>query len=359
MPRMSYSVLLVQRGITSQTHPVSGKSGKLYGNAIASPKDGGVVFKMTQADYEAASEDILGNTAAGQQWVPKIDMQPAFVVQQQQQQAPRPKCDRCSKPSVARWDRYDYCAEHAPNNAVWFDENEHIAWLAGPRVAESGPSVEPEGGAGVTEPGDLPRETLPPPFAGSAAEEAAMASGVSGPGPIVESDLPPNMRRDYKKGSLPIPPAGFVAGATGPIQETGPSGATGAPQAPPAVASEKVEPVAHPQHTEQVSEKTAAVVSMITDAVIQAVMPRLEGIIDSRIQNSQPSKNNHRRPVEKKTEKKKPVKAPPKAPPAAPRKTQTEFQSLQTRARELKINVFGKGAEALKAAIAEAEEGAK
>jgi hypothetical protein len=246
---------------------------------------------------------------------------------------------------VARWDRYDYCAEHAPNNAVWFDENEHIAWLAGPRAAESGPSVEPEGGAGITEPGDLPREQLPPPFAGSAAEEAAMASGPSGPGPIVESDLPPNMRRDYKK------PA--------PIQETGPTGVTGTPQAPPAVASEKVEPVAHPQHTEQVSEKTAAVVSMITDAVIQAVMPRLEGIIDSRIQNSQPSKNNHRRPVEKKTEKKKPVKAPPKAPPAAPRKTQTEFQSLQTRARELKINVFGKGAEALKAAIAEAEEGAK
>lgn len=339
MPRMSYSVLLVQRGISSQTHPVSGKSGKLYGSAIASPKDGGVVFKMTQADYEAASDDILGNTAAGQQWVPKIDMQPAFVVQQQQQQAPRPKCDRCPKPSVARWDRYDYCAEHAPNNAVWFDENEHIAWLAGPRVAESGPSVEPESGPGVTEPDGLPQEQMPPPFAGSAAEEAAITRGASGPGLVVDADLPPQMRKDYKKP---------------PIQETGPSGVTGTPQPPPAVASEKVEPVAHPQ-TEQVSEKTAAVVSMITDAVINAVLPRLEEIINSRIQNSQPSKNNHRRPVEKKTEKKKPERAPSKAPPAAPRKSETEFQTLQARARELHINIFGKGAAALRTAITEAE----
>lgn len=333
MPRMSYSVLLVQRGISSQTHPVSGKSGKLYGNAIASPKDGGVVFKMTQADYEAAADDILGNTAAGQQWVPKIDTQPAFVVQQQQQQAPRPKCDRCPKPSVARWDRYDYCAEHAPNNAVWFDENEHIAWLAGPRVAESGPSAEPEGGPGVTEPDGLPLEQMPPPFAGSAEEEAAMASGPSGPGPVVESDLPPQMRKNYKA----------------------PAGITGAPQPPPAVASEKVEPVAQP-HTAEVSEKTASVVALITDGVINAVMPRLEAIIDSRIQNSkQPPKNNHRRPVKKKTAK----QEPPKAPPVAPRKKATEFQSLQARARELNINVFGKGAEALKSAITEAEEGAK
>jgi hypothetical protein len=351
MPRMAYSVLLVQRGISSQTHPVSGKSGKLYGNAVYSGKDGGVVFQMTQADYEAAADDILGNTAAGQQWVPKVSA-PMFSPQQSQASAaPRPKCDRCQKQSVARWDRYDYCAEHAPNNAVWFDENEHIAWLAESHPAASGPSVEPDSGPGVTDPKnlELPQEQLPPPFAGSAAEEAAIAAE-SGPGPIVESDLPPNMRRNFK------------AGATGPIQETVPSGPSGAVQAPPAVASEKVEPAAHPQ-TAEVSEKTASVVGMITDAVIKAVMPRLEEIIDSRIKNSAPSKNGHSRPEPRASAKKKKPKAPPAAPrkkaqaPAAPQGT--EFQQLQTRARELKINVFGKGKDALKKAIAEAEAGAK
>lgn len=69
---MNNSIILIQRGITANVHPVSGKSGKLYGQAVFSPQHNGVIFKMSIDQYRDWSSDVVGNTLPGQQWVPEI-----------------------------------------------------------------------------------------------------------------------------------------------------------------------------------------------------------------------------------------------------------------------------------------------
>jgi hypothetical protein len=86
---MNYSVILVQQGISAQSHPVNGKSGKLYGTAVASPEHGGVIFQMTMHDYLENAHDVVGNLQPSQQWVPEfVPLAP---------KAGHQKCDR--KPS--------------------------------------------------------------------------------------------------------------------------------------------------------------------------------------------------------------------------------------------------------------------
>jgi hypothetical protein len=328
---MTYFVNLVQRGISANTHPVSGKSGKGYGTAVNSPQHGGVVFRMSLQDYMNAAHDICGNPIASQQWVPE------FVQEAGAQAQTRPKCDRCPKPSVAIWDRFPFCADHAPANATWYDENEHAAHGV---TAQSGPNapdvlpkvVEQPMTPGVVDPRqqkDLPREQFAPSFVGSAEETSGAATG-----PAAPKVMPEVPATTGPSGPLEIPPAGFVSGATGPIQETGPTGVSGAPQAPPAATSPK----------EQKAD-AVTVVQAITKGVIDAVLPQLEKIVDERLSKQQP--------LEPAPAKRTP--RPPKKKAAPPVKEPSEFQKLQQKAKALDIPIFGKGREALEAAIKEKE----
>lgn len=320
----TYTVNLVQRGISAQTHPVSGKSGKLYGNAVASPKDGGVSFPMSLQDYFQAAHDICGNTAGGQQWVP------IFVEEASSAAQPaRPKCDRCSRPSVAVWDRYPYCAVHAPNNATWYDESERPAGTTVVPAAESGPAPDvlprvderltPKINEGEVE---LERETLAPPVMGTAEENAT--------------------------GPREIPPAGFIAGTTGPEvtgpneramfsdpgESTGPAASGAVAESGPPAASDGPGPSGP-----KVSPQTVSVVEAITAGVINAVMPQIE-------QRFQQITESLHKPAPKKRE---PAKKP------AVNKAPTEFQLLQQKAKDLGMNTFGKNREAIEEWIKEKE----
>lgn len=67
-----FSIYLVQAGVTSSHHSVSGKSGKLYGVAQYDARWNGVALPMSISDYMAAASDLIGNLAPGQQWVPHL-----------------------------------------------------------------------------------------------------------------------------------------------------------------------------------------------------------------------------------------------------------------------------------------------
>jgi hypothetical protein len=352
---MTYFVNLVQRGISANTHPVSGRSGKGYGTAVNSPQHGGVVFRMSLQDYMNAAHDICGNPIAGQQWVPE------FIQEAGAQAQTRPKCDRCPKPSVAIWDRYPFCADHAPANATWYDENERAAAGVTAQSGPNAPDVLPKVVEAPMTPGvvdkkaetQLPREQFAPSFVGSAEETSGAATG-----PAAPKIMPEVPATTGPSGPLEIPPAGFVAGSTGPsgapppegpsgpITETGPTGVSGAAQAPPAVASPRVEPVAQPQHQEQKPD-AVSVVAAITEGVIKAVVPQLEKIVEQKIAAAaSPPAPPAQQPRAR--------SSAPKKKPAAPKtKEPTEFQKLQTEAKGLGINLFGKGKEQLVKEIAE------
>jgi hypothetical protein len=333
---MTYFVNLVQRGISANSHPVSGKSGKGYGTAVNSPQHGGVIFRMSLQDYMNAAHDLCGNTIAGQQWVPE------FVMEAGAQAQARPKCDRCPKPSVAIWDRYPFCEIHAPANAVWYDESQRPASSAAPAPAGAPdvlPKIEEPMTPGVKDPRaatELPREQLAPSFVGSDDENA----GASGPKPpVVMPDPvetgPAASGTTGASGPLEIPPAGFIAGATGPaesgsVTETGPSGAVAQP---PPVAQQPEKP------------NSVMVVQAITEGVIKAVVPQLQKMIDDRLSQIKPAPATPPQRNGARTRKKAP----------AANKAPTEFQLLQQRAKALDIPIFGKGREALEAAIKEKE----
>jgi hypothetical protein len=321
---------LVQRGISANSHPVSGKSGKGYGTAVNSPQHGGVIFKMSLQDYMNAAHDLCGNTIAGQQWVPE------FIQEAGAQAQARPKCDRCPRPSVAIWDRFPFCEIHAPANATWYDESQRPASAAAPAPADS-PDVLPKVNEPPMTPGvvdrraqaDLPREQLAPSFVGSEDENAGAATGPKPPVVMPEPAAtgPAASGTTGASGPLEIPPAGFVAGATGPASETGPSGA-----------------VAQPPEQKQKGD-AVAVVAAITEGVIKAVVPQLEKMIDDRLKKQQPPE-----PAPAKR-----TPRPPKKKAAPPVKEPSEFQKLQQKAKALDIPIFGKGREALEAAIKEKE----
>lgn len=317
---MNYFVNLVQRGVSAQTHPVSGRSGRNYGTAVASPPHGGVVFRMSLEDYMNASHDLCGNTIAGQQWVPE------FVPEVGAQAQARPKCDRCTNPSVAIWDRFPFCAEHAPSNAVWYDDNDRakfgvapaqpspaptapVATSPAPEIVKDTLPVVVEPGVKVTEKEkELPPEHLPPPFMGSTAETAGE------PGPTTPPVTTPPEPVETEPVTTAGAPTGETVGTgTGPKDEK--------PQA-------------------------VSVVRAITKGVIDAVVPQLERLIDERLA-AQPQPRKRTGHGGKKPNPKHPEKAP------------TEFQALQKRARELGMNVFGKNKQALQEWIAEKENPAE
>jgi hypothetical protein len=121
---MRHVVYLIQRGLTSN-QVVSGRTGKNYGTAVHVPARGGVVLKMTMEEYTAAKDDIVGNTAPNQQWVPDIVPEAEAA----------PGRGKCGIPSGCRlgvgghpadaefiWDRHLFCRGHAPNNASPIDD---------------------------------------------------------------------------------------------------------------------------------------------------------------------------------------------------------------------------------------------
>lgn len=76
---MNY-VLLVNKevGLANGAYPVCGKSMRVYGHASIDTVRGGVAFKMSIEDYEAAKFDIIGNRSFQQIWVPEFVDEPAI-----------------------------------------------------------------------------------------------------------------------------------------------------------------------------------------------------------------------------------------------------------------------------------------
>ena len=115
---MKHHVLLVQRGVIAQVHPVSGKSMKSYGNATQDPSFGGVVFQMTMEQYAESAYDLIGNLVAGQQWVPLFVQDPASAT------APMCSSPHCvygggRRKAAASYEALGayFCSGHAPKNA--------------------------------------------------------------------------------------------------------------------------------------------------------------------------------------------------------------------------------------------------
>jgi hypothetical protein len=157
---MRHVVYLIQKGLTSN-QAVSGRSGKNYGTAVHVPARGGVVLKMTMEEYTAAKDDIVGNTAPNQQWVPDI-------VPEAEAAPGRGKCGipaGCrlgpgGRPADAEfiWDRHLFCRGHAPNNASPIDD-QVIPLFEAP--ATPAPKDDPE----PVPTADQPRVLPPPPVA--------------------------------------------------------------------------------------------------------------------------------------------------------------------------------------------------
>jgi hypothetical protein len=288
---MNYTIQLVQRGLSSNLHPVIGKSGKLYGQATASPEHKGVIFRLSLDDYQRDAHDLIGNTSAGQQWVPEIV--PAVA-----ENVPK-KCGVCGKPAVAQWDKYFYCEEHAPNNATFFDARPQPV-VAQPKVEAPQPEkLTP----GIIEkhPGDedLPQEELPAPAIGTAREEGTPETQTIGHvAPILQP---------LKTGDLQPPKPGEISKDS---------------SRPAAVQTDK--------------PSAKEVIETITAGVVSAIIPKLDAMVADKVANMA-----------------KTLRSGPKKPskPPAPR-PETEFTKLQKQAKSLGINSFGKNKEQLKQAIA-------
>jgi hypothetical protein len=287
---MQYSVLLVHRGISSNTHSVTGKSGRLYGHAVASPEHGGVSLLMSLEEYLANAHDIVGNNAPNQQWVPE------FVAIQAKGGASH-KCDRCQKPATATSDRFFFCDEHAPNDAMKLDGSGPMKASAAKPAPTQQPDthqpVEERVSKPVEEHRELPQEHLPPPQIGTARE--------AGPGPKTEAGVVV-LKEEPKPGDI------------------APNGAVTEPRGNPAV-----EPEQHPA------------VAIIAAAVVEKIIPKISEIVDEKLAAFRP-------PPQTSKKKSKPDKT---------HQAPSEFRQLQQRAAVLGINSFGKNTEQLRTAIAE------
>lgn len=233
---MIHSVLLVQRGITSGTHPVNGRSGKLYGTATHSGPHGGVVLQMQLSDYLDQAHDICGNTQPGQQWVPE------FVSSGTETHVH--KCDRCSDPAVAIWQQYHYCEKDSPDNATYLDGSGetvgHRKGIAPPAAPVTLPDAVLAPVSDKHQEIELPPEHMAAPRIGTDLE------GV----PATMAHVPPKpmVRPKYEQPEQPPTPTD--------------SGLARDPLA-----------------------KARTVVAQITDGVLTAILPKLEEIVDGKLRN--------------------------------------------------------------------------
>jgi hypothetical protein len=331
-------VNLVQRGVSALSHPVSGKSGRLYGQAVSSPQHGGVLFRLTMKEYADFAHDIVGQTAPGQQWVPELIGN---------ESAPQSaKCDRCPKAAIAIWDRFYFCGDHAPDNAILLDGSGQTVGLSRgmpvsarsqlPPLAQRTPVLE----TALTPPvedrltnkveGDeteLDQEHFRAPVIGTEHEDSPPEK--TGSGTTVVTEQP-------RTAAPPTPPP------LNPVLQ------------PPAVASPAPQPPARPDSRTTEPAKPAGVPAI--EAITTAIVDRISGVLPGMVEKAIDAKFSAAAPPPAKPPTAKPAvkKAVKKAAPA-PRPA-SEFSQLQGRAKELGINSFGKKASQLKEEIAAKEK---
>lgn len=314
------SVLLVQRGITAQTHSVSGKSLKSYGFATQSPGHGGVVLKMSLADYTAAAHDIVGNSQPQQQWVPEF----VFEVD-----APKDRGKCCVPAGCINEADYRsgmdlYCSGHAPNDA-------EALYEGAPGIGSFPMGKAPDTAADVlqtvnerpsiVEKGatDAPVESISPNV--GSAEEAATAEG----------RLPGGVERPER-----IP---AYTGAKAAIIEGDGTGATAT-----AVTASSEAPTPAPT-----AEKPVNVVEAVAERVIEKILPQITSQISEQMSGFMAQLQKRQVTPTPKRQVKPTV--------------QSEQSVLRAQAKNLGINVFQKSNDQLKKEIAAAAnpegEGAK
>jgi len=306
---MNYSVLLVQRGISSISLPITGKSRRLYGHAVQSPEHGGVSLLMSMEDYMLNAHDIVGNTEPNQQWVPE------FVAMNKASAAL--KCDRCRKPAVSQSDRYFFCEEHAPYDAIYTDgSNETVGHRLGKDVpakapevvvADVMPTVDERLSKPLEEGRELPKENFPAPAIGTERED--------GPTPQMESGV--FMPEKSSVTSQPVPTR--VIQTPEKLEPGEPAGA-------------KLPTPKQPGGSPGSSVTNA--VAMIAAAVVEKITPKIGEIVDEKLAAFRPPAQTSKR-----------KKSKPSGPPS-------EFRQLQADAKKLGINTYGKSAKTLREEIA-------
>lgn len=320
---MKFYINLVQRGISAPTHPVSGKSGKHYGNAVHNPQDQGVVFKMPVEAYQRDAHDLIGNTGSGQQWVPELIQEAGATIGRFE------RCmafGGCAKPATQVWDKFTYCDEHAPNNALPIDGSEpnHAPTTTPPPVTR-GEDVRPT--VTEAEATDAPRETLIP-YVGTT-DESSETARPARPEPYQRINAP-----RAKQGEVMPRPAIDGPAPVGAVPRkaefTDPHGVLAAP----GPESEVEKPAAG-----------AKAVDVIANVVVDRLLPVLTERMTTQIDNVL---SGLLKPIGRS-----PARRPAKAKPA---RIASEFSQLQTEAKKWGVNSYGKSKEALRADIAAAKE---
>ena len=116
------------------------------------------MFTMSLQQYQEAAHDLIGNTAAAQQWVPEI------VQEAGGEAVVRERCGipaGCPNLATHEWERFLFCKEHAPNNAVPIGE---------PPMSKPAPVKVPETPPALREArqAEAKPEVLAPPIVGDA-----------------------------------------------------------------------------------------------------------------------------------------------------------------------------------------------
>lgn len=295
-------VNLVQRGVMSQTHPVSGKSGKFYGTAVLSAPHGGVMLRLSLEDYMKDAHDLIGNTAGAQQWVPEFGEDVTPLAGQSLCSIPagcRLGLDGRAATATHIWGQYLFCEEHAPANAARLDGQPSLTSVPppAPTMAADVPPVLKEQKAQI----ELPPEHLPPPAVANEDVDKKPAPAAPAPAPTVAS--------------APVAPA--------PSASIPPSGGSVAPEP-------------QPEKSKAVDVIAAAVASALAQALPNALAASEARILEKLAPafTDRPNKS-------------------PRKKAQAPERPPTEFQLLQREAKALNINTYGMGASAIRDAIAE------
>lgn len=320
---MNYKVVLVQHGISAVSHHVCGKSGKQYGTATQSPNDGGVAFEMTLEDYMVNRHDLIGNPAAGQQWVPEFVPKASNDAFQSRGKCSSPQCRLGTGGSVAEADyisgRSLFCATHAPNDALpLYDGAPPIGLLPAnaptlqPEVEDVRPNlIERGASAAMVDQGgaDAPKEVLTP--------QVGTTTELESVTPVGGIETPVPMPNFPKKATAPVTATPTV------FSDPGQSPAP-APTAEPAKLPEGV-----PTKTQPVAELLEGMVTKAVGSALGGMEERLAALIEKKT-------------TAKTATQKRRVPAPAKA---------SDFQRLQQKAKGLGINPYGMGRVALEAAI--------
>lgn len=298
-----------------------------------------MVLKLALAVYTAAADDIIGNTAPMQQWVPHFVSE--GVAQQPNGSFSGEERGFCGIPAGCRlgpggsaaeadyqWQHYKFCAGHAPSNAK-------PLWTGAPPIY-NGSAIMPlhtsdvpqvmidrgVGGQVQEKDGYTPPEVFTAPVVGSAGENAPVGiGGVERPVPLPAFGGPRIVNRqnpEFQDPANRIAPASIEAARH------------------PVVASA---PAAVPQQPQPRGPSAAEVIQQSVAAAVGAAIPSIVGELKAHFAQVLTP------PAPAKTPRAKREKASD-APP-------TMFEMSRKRAHELGMNTFGKGKEEMDKYIAE------